>query len=372
MTNPCSPGSVPNPSPPTADLSLPAALVWPKVAVVVVNWNGEAQLARCLQALMAQTVAPHEVLVVDNASSDASVAIVRGFASVRLIEPGLNTGFARGNNIAIAAASPACEWIALMNPDAFAQPRWLEALLLAARAHPGFDVFGSQLLNAVKPDLLDGAGDAYHVSGLVWRMGHGLPAPVMTVAADCTHEVFSPCAAAALYRRSAITALGGFDENYFCYVEDVDLAFRLRLMRHRCLQVPDSVAHHVGSGTTGGQDSDFAIYHGHRNMVWAFVKNMPGALFWLLLPLHVALNLATIAFFIKKGQGRVILRAKRDALLGLPMVWKKRRQVQKNRLASIGEIWQLLNKTVLPTQAGRNKAKNTNTSSDSAKQGRQN
>lgn len=336
---------------------------WPRVAVIVVNWNGEAHLARCLRALALQTAVPHEVLVVDNASSDASVAVVRSFASVKLIEPGLNTGFAQGNNIAIAAASPACEWIALMNPDAFAEPRWLEALLLASLAHPRFDVFGSQLLNAAEPSLLDGAGDAYHVSGLVWRRGHGLPARSQTAApaaataaaVDTAYEVFSPCAAAALYRRSCLAALGGFDEDYFCYVEDVDLAFRLRLMQHRCLQVPDSVVHHIGSGTTGGQDSDFAIYHGHRNMVWAFVKNMPGVLFWLLLPLHIALNLATIAFFVKKGQGGVILRAKRDALLGLPRVWKKRRVVQKNRLASLGDIWRLLDKTIWPARAARDR-----------------
>ena len=95
-------------------------------------------------------------------------------------------------------------------------------------------------------------------------------------------------------------------------------------MGYRCLQVPDSAACHVGSGTTGGQDSDFAIYHGHRNTVRAFVKNMQGALFWLLLSLHLALNSAAIAFFVNKGQGGVILRAQRDALHGLPRMWKKR------------------------------------------------
>ena len=94
-------------------------------------------------------------------------------------------------------------------------------------------------------------------------------------------------------------------------------------MGYRCPQVPDSAAYHVGSGTTGGQDSDFAIYHGRRNTVRAFVKNMTVALFWLLLPLQLALNLAAIAFFVKKGHGRVILLAQRDALRGLPRMWKK-------------------------------------------------
>ncbi len=193
--------------------------------------------------------------------------------------------------------------------------------------------------------LLDGEGDAYHVSGLVWRMGHGAPVPAV---AENEREVFSPCAAAALYRRSALLEAGGFDEDYFCYVEDVDLGFRLRLAGHRCLYVPLSVAHHVGSGTTGGRHSDFAIYHGHRNLVWTFVKDMPGLLFWLLLPLHVLLNLVSVIWFVLRGRGGVILRAKRDAVLGLPKMWRKRQQIQKMRLASIGDIWRVLDKRLLP------------------------
>jgi GT2 family glycosyltransferase len=208
---------------------------------------------------------------------------------------------------------------------------------------------GSRLVNSGDPSILDGAGDAYHVSGLVWRIGHGLPVPIF---AEHEHEVFSPCAAAALYRRHAFNKIGGFDEDYFCYVEDVDLGFRLRLAGHRCLYVPRSVAHHVGSGTTGGQHGDFALYHGHRNLVWTFVKDMPGILFWLLLPLHVVLNLVSIIWFALQGRGGVILRAKRDALLGLPRMWRKRRHVQQTRVASIGEIWLQLDKLAAATRMG--------------------
>lgn len=323
---------------------------WPKVTVVVVNWNGEQFLERCLAALMNQTVKPHEIILVDNASSDESAEIARRFPLVRLIVLDQNTGFARGNNLAIEAASAESEWIALINPDAFSEPRWLEALLVAAESNPGFDVFGSKLVNAVDPTLLDGAGDAYHMSGLVWRMRHGMP---VSAAMENAREVFSPCAAAALYRRSAWREIGGFDEDYFCYVEDVDLGFRLRLAGYRCLYVPRSVAHHVGSGTTGGQHSDFALYHGHRNLVWTFVKNMPDFLFWLLLPLHVSLNLVSIIWFTLRGRGGVIWRAKRDAVLGLPKMWHKRQPIQKARVASIGEVWRQLDKRIITTTLGR-------------------
>ncbi|MBV5327753.1 MAG: glycosyltransferase family 2 protein [Chlorobium sp.] len=320
---------------------------WPKVTVVIVNWNGEQFLERCLAALMAQTVKPQEIILVDNASSDGSVDIVRRFPSVRIFAQDSNTGFACGNNLAIKAVSAHSKWIALLNPDAFPESRWLEECLSSAQRHPQFNVFGSKLVTAIDPMVLDGTGDAYHLSGLVWRAGHGLS---VSVAMENECEVFTPCAAAALYRRSVLAEAGGFDEDFFCYVEDVDLGFRLRLAGHRCLYVPKSVVHHVGSGTTGGQHSDFAVYHGHRNLVWTFVKNMPGLLFWLLLPLHLVLNLVSIVRFMFRGQGRVIWRAKRDAFLGLPKMWRKRQQIQKNRIASISDIWQVLDKRLMPTR----------------------
>lgn len=161
-------------------------------------------------------------------------------------------------------------------------------------------------------------------------------------------EIFSPCAAAALYRRQALVEVGGFDDDFFCYVEDVDLGFRLRLMRHRAMYVRDAVVHHVGSATTGGQHSDFAVYHGHRNLVWTFVKNMPGKVFWPLLPLHLAMNLVALAVFPLRGQGRVIVRAKWDAIRGLPKMWRKRKVIQSMRLATTREIWQLMDKQVVP------------------------
>ncbi len=141
-----------------------------------------------------------------------------------------------------------------------------------------------------------------------------------------------------------MAAVGGFDEDFFCYLEDVDLGLRLRLAGHKAIYVPEAVVHHVGSATTGGQQSDFAVYHGFRNQVWTFVKNMPGALFWLLLPLHVALNLVSILMYSMKGRGGLILGAKRDALFGIPRMWRKRRMIQANRAASIRAVWRAMDK----------------------------
>ena len=114
------------------------------------------------------------------------------------------------------------------------------------------------------------------------------------------------------------------------------------------MYVPDALVHHVGSATSGGKCSDFSVYYGHRNLVWTFVKNMPGLLFWLLLPLHILLNLVTIVWFSLKGQGRIILAAKWDALKGLPKMWRKRRVIQSERVATVREIWHVLDKRILP------------------------
>ncbi len=307
------------------------------VTIIIINWNSGTLLAKCLQHLEQQSIPPACVLVIDNASSDGSAGTAESYANVTCLRMSSNLGFAGGNNAALTHCNT--EFVALLNPDAFPEPNWLESLLLAAVAHPDVTAFGSRQLREGSPGVLDGIGDGYLVSGRVLRERYGERQQAKDLG---QREIFSPCAAAALYRRQALVDVGGFDEDFFCYLEDIDLGFRLRLARHKALYVPDAVVHHVGSATTGGQHGDFALYHGHRNLMWAFVKNMPGALFWLLLPLHVSLNLASIIWFALHGRGGVILRAKRDALLGLPKMWRKRQAIQKNRIASVGEVWQAL------------------------------
>lgn len=310
------------------------------VSVIIVNWNSGELLRRCLAHLQRQTVRPDRIIVVDNASSDGS-AICTVAAEAELISMSTNLGFAAANNLALATCDG--EFVALLNPDAFPEPEWLEHLLAAAKRNPDVAAFGSRQLCESSPETIDGLGDSYHVSGLVWRLRHGKKQSAVDLTA---REIFSPCAAAALYRRQAVVAAGGFDEDFFCYVEDVDLGFRLRLAGHRVVYVPEAVVHHVGSATTGGRHSDFSVYHGHRNLVWTFVKNMPGVLFWLLLPLHLLMNLFTVVWFTARGKGSVIFKAKWDALKGLPTAWRKRRYIQAHRVATMGSIWRALDKRI--------------------------
>jgi len=322
------------------------------IAILIINFNSGSLLSRCLECVANQKIITGDVFVLDNGNEDPiSDAYSKKFPSVQFHKSEKNIGFAAGNNFLLHKASD-YEWIALVNPDAYLEPDWLQKMLSAVKNYPEYSFFASRLMQCRQEDVVDGDADILHVSGLAWRKNHGLS---LHACATKAMEVFSPCAAAALYRRDTLVEAGGFDEDYFCYLEDVDLGFRLRLAGHRCLLVPDAVAHHVGSATTDGRHSDFVIYHGHRNLVWTYIKNMPGALFWLLLPLHIVLNLVSIVWFLLLGKGTVILRAKRDVIKGIPRMWKKRREIQKNRKASVGEIWKVLNKSALPRFLGQSK-----------------
>ncbi|TWC34963.1 GT2 family glycosyltransferase [Pseudomonas sp. SJZ079] len=313
----------------------------PTVGVIIVNWNTFDVLERCLAALAEQQAPIHRTIVIDNASSNPPEELPsKRPANTRYIRAAENLGFARANNLAMAELQD-CQWVALVNPDAFLAPDCLEQLLLATMHWPQAACFGAVTLMAHEPARLDGIGDAYHASGLCWRLGHGEP---LSESAFLDRPIFSPCAATALYRRDIYQAVGGLDEDFFCYCEDVDLGFRLWLAGYQCRLVPNARALHVGSASSGGQRSDFALYHGHRNLVWTYVKNMPGALFWLLLPAHILMNLLTTLVYVCRGRGGVLLRAKRDAIRGLPQMWRKRREIQAQRKASLMSIWRLLEK----------------------------
>jgi GT2 family glycosyltransferase len=123
----------------------------------------------------------------------------------------------------------------------------------------------------------------------------------------------------------------------------VDLAFRIRLQGGGCVYLPDAVVEHVGSAITG-LHSDFQLYHGHRNLLRVFVANMPSALFWPCLPLHLLMHVAALCWFSVKGRAGVMWRAKRDALRSLPAAWRRRRVVQAGRRISARRLWRVLHK----------------------------
>lgn len=321
----------------------------PAVSVIIVNWNGARFLPRCLASLTIQNFSNFEVILVDNNSTDNSWLNLQDKwpqLQLRVERLDENKGFAAANNIGGQMARG--HWLALLNADAFPTSTWLENLVRAAQTQTRYSFFASRILQADRPELIDGLGDVYHISGLAWRRYHNCPATGLGLTAE---EVFSPCAAAAMYTREDFNSVAGFDQRFGSYHEDVDLGFRLRLRGQRCLYVPEAVVYHVGSASVGPR-SDFVVYHGHRNLVWCFVQNMPGPLFWRSLPAHLVANLLFAFFYTLRGQGQAIWKAKLDALAGLPTALNRRRSLQSSRIANPSDLEHVIDRNWLSPYLG--------------------
>jgi GT2 family glycosyltransferase len=306
----------------------------PFFSIIILCWNSNQTLKLCLDAINSQTDHDFEVLVIDNGSSEPLPGgLAAAYPQLPIQERTLeqNIGFAGGNNLAAGMAHG--DYLVLLNADAFPKPDWLENIREAIHKYPHY-FFASKLIMANQPERMDGMGDVYHISGLAWRNAHNM---LVSDVRDEEIEVFSACAAAAVYPIEAFQKVKGFDEDYFSYQEDIDLSFRLRLMGYKCIYLPEAVVLHVGSGSTSRR-SDLSVYYGHRNLVWTFIKDVPGIWVWLLAPLHLAVNLFMILVGISRQQGRVMLKAKKDALRGIPSMWKKRAQVQGTRTVPIHRL----------------------------------
>ena len=310
----------------------------PFFSVLVLFWESAQYLADSLRALEAQSFKNFEIILLDNGAKeppDTDVLSQYPDLDLRLLRSDTNLGFAGGNNLAAHQANG--EYIVLLNGDAYPEPDWLTMLHQAAQTHPGC-CFASRLIQAGNPDFLDGEWNVYHASGLAWRKNHNRPT---FYSATSPRYVASACAAASAYPRHAYEQIGGFDEDFFAYMEDIDLDLRLRLVGYPCLYLPEAVVHHVGSGSTGSR-SDFSIFYGQRNLIWAVVKNMPGLLFWFLLPAHLFVNLAYLVAGLFMANRKTLFQAKKAAFAGLPAIWQKRHQVQSSRTTSIWSIIGLL------------------------------
>jgi N-acetylglucosaminyl-diphospho-decaprenol L-rhamnosyltransferase len=309
----------------------------PDITVVVVNYNGGDYLKACIASLARQSWRSFETIVVDNASSDGSLdRIDERPERLEILRQSTNLGFAGGNNVGAKAGRG--KWLALLNPDAEAAPDWLEQMMAAVTQRPDHRIVASLQISMLDPGKLDGAGDCYLAYGYAWRGGFGYPASSAPGPGEC----FGPCGAAALYPRDLFLDAGGFDEAYFCYHEDVDLAFRLRLLGEKCQFAPDARVVHAGSAITGRR-SEFATFHGIRNGVWTYFKNMPGRLLVLTFPAWILGAFALLARGLLRGVFMPTLKGFLSAFGDLGPALKARAKLKKKRVASVGKIAAMLN-----------------------------
>jgi GT2 family glycosyltransferase len=326
------------------------------ISVIVVNWNRREMLRGCLESLARQEGADFEIVVVDNGSSDGSAEMVeKEFGgdlakNVRLIRNSENRGFCAANNQGIRAARG--EFIALLNNDAQAEPHWLRALGAVLDGRPRAGMAASKILCWEDPGRIDKAGHLIFLDGQNRGRGTG---QLDQGQFDRVEEVLWPDGCAAMYRRTMLEEIGGFDEDFFAYADDAELGLRARIAGWECWYAPEARVKHY-RGATLGVDSSFRLQLIERNRVLLVVKLFPWSLLWLNGGFLLARVIAG-AWAAYHGRGETslypglgsklkiaaaLLRGHLRAWLLLPKMLRKRRQVRRIRRLSPRQVTKLL------------------------------
>jgi len=301
------------------------------ISVIVVNWNRRELLRACLESLARQQAPAFEVIVVDNGSADGSAEMAEREFGTHVIRNQENRGFCAANNQGIAAAKG--EFIALLNNDAEAYPGWLAALACAFEGRPEVGMAASKILVWEDPRRIDKAGH------LIWPDGQNRGRGTGSLDEgqfDRPEEALWPDGCAAMYRRSMLDEIGGFDEDFFAYGDDAELGMRARLAGWRCLYVPDAVVRHH-RGATLGLDSARRLALIERNRVLLAFKLFPWRLLWLNGPYYMARILAGLRAS-REGAGDVA------RFTGLAGKWKVARALAAGDLQALALLPRMLRK----------------------------
>ena len=273
-----------------------------KITVIIPNYNGEAYLRECLEALkpsVQRARVGYRVLVVDNGSSDDSRRILeQDFPWVQRLYLKKNTGFCYAVNRGIEQSSS--PYVLLLNNDTKAYPGFVQALYDAIEGKPRCFSVSAQMLMWDRPELLDDAGDLYCALGWSRAVGKGYPAADY----EKPMRVFTACAGAAIYRRSVLDRIGLLDELHFAYLEDLDLGYRARIYGYYNAYEPKAKVLHYGSASTGSRYNLKKTELSSCNNAYVVLKNMPPLQLLVNLPFLFAGFVIKTVFFARKGMGK--------------------------------------------------------------------
>lgn len=306
-----------------------------RVSVIIPNLDGEAWLEACLASLSAQTRKPLEVILVDNASTDRSLAIVQDKApEAIIIRLDRNTGFAHAVNRGAAIAKG--DFLLFLNTDTVVAPACIKILENTLAGAPDDIASVMPLMTMLqKPDLVDDAGDVLSWYGYAQKHGHGEPAAHYHEQA----EIFSPCGGAVLYRAGVFSRLEGFDEGFFAYLEDVDLGLRCRLAGYRHWLQPAARVQHKGHGSAMPKSRYLALTT--RNRMALLIKNLPARLLFR----HLGeLLYGQVHFAFSHGNLRALMSSMALLVRDLPSLLRKRRSVRTTTVLEGSDIEGLLSR----------------------------
>ena len=284
-----------------------------KVSVVTPNYNGKDFLYAYFESLNKNSNEIGEVIIVDNGSNDGSQEFIRNYREkvdfpIVLIENSQNLGFAEAVNQGISKAR--YDYIFSLNNDTVVEKSAILELLNLLNTDGGIFSVSSKMVQFNNPELIDDAGDDYTLLAYTKKRGNNQNLNKFIEVS----EIFSSCAGAALYRKDLLEELGGFDSEFFAYMEDVDLGYRARINGYKNLFCPNAIVYHIGSATTGSQYNEFKVRLAARNNVWVVYKNLP-TLQKIVNILFLFLGfLIKYLFFLKKGFGPIYLKGLKEGL----------------------------------------------------------
>ena len=296
-------------------------------------------MTTCLQSLSRQTFpqAEFEVIVVENQAreQDPAPTVPAGLATKRIL---LKENWGTTASINHALTLSQSTHVLLLNNDVELEPNFLQALVTALESDPKIGFATPKLVKASDHRQLDGAGDAILLGGGAYRLGHSDDSEKFNVAG----KVLAGCGAASMYRRAVIAEAGGLDEDFFAYLEDVDLALRAQLHGWGGAYIPSAVAYHIGTATLGDALHPNIIRLLTRNQLLLVIKNYPASLWLRLGPRMLMFQLMWFALAIKRRATGAYVKGVLGALRLLPRMLRKRRVVMRQRKLSDGEILVLL------------------------------
>ena len=311
-----------------------------KLSIIIPNFNGKQFIKLCLDSIRKQDCSFYELIIVDNGSSDGSVEYINEYyPDLTLIENKENLGFAAAVNQGIKSSSS--EYVFLLNNDVELESDCVSNLLKCIEKDENIFAVSSKMVQYNDRNKMDDAGDEYTILGWTCKVGDGKSPDLYT----SERETFSACAGAAIYRKDILDKLKYFDENFFAYMEDVDISYRARIWGYKCVYCPEAVVYHLGSGTSGSRYNEFKIRLAARNNVYVPYKNMP----WPQLALNgiflLAGYLIKYLFFFKQGQGSTYLNGLKEGFASLGKL-EKIKYENKNLTNYLKIEWLLIKNTV--------------------------
>jgi GT2 family glycosyltransferase len=308
------------------------------ISIIIPNHNGTPCLEACLQSLQRQDYHATELLVVDNASEDESLEVIRRTAPQAVVlRQAQNLGFAGAVNAGLRLARG--EWIAVLNNDTEVAADWLFECMAAAERHPDAGFLACHILDFHKRDSVYSAGDCFLRAGIGYRRGQEL-ADSEDYQQD--REIFSACGCAALYRREIFEKAGGYEDRFFAYLEDIDLGLRLQASGCRGYYVSRARVYHLGGMTSGGEFSPLAVRLRTRNALLLLLKSLPLRFLFRCAPMIMAAQLVWLARVFARARFWSYLRGLGEAVVLAPPMLSKRTQLRPFWRRDSDRLWQAI------------------------------